>query len=187
MCAYDGFNADPKLAEVTKAAATGYFGCSTAKECLPAKLRHGDAVLVYRVDGDWTCGYLTERGGAGPGWVRSQNIRAVAADPNPPLAAWTGTWKGGEDRVTIRLSKTPGALELEGAAAWHGVGSVVHTGDIEGEATPRGNHLHYADSDSAEACSIDLTLSGKFIIASDNNHCGGMNVRFEGIWKRSGN
>ena len=30
-----------------------------------------------------------------------------------------------------------------------------------------------------------VALIGKYILANDNNMCGGMNVRFWGIWKRA--
>jgi hypothetical protein len=161
LCTYDGFSTNPKLAEVA-----------------------GDPLLVYRVEGAWTCGYLSQHGGAGPAWVRSAEIRLVQVDPNPPLAAWAGTWKGGEDRVTIQLSKTPGSLALKGAAVWRGRANAVHTGDFEGEGTPQGNHLHFVDS-GTDSCTIDFTLVGAYIVADDNNKCGGMNVRFQGIWKRA--
>jgi hypothetical protein len=183
-CSYEGFNASPKVATIVAKSATGYFGCSTEKNCLATKLASGDPVLVYRADGEWTCGYLTARDGAGPGWVRSAEIRLVDIDPTPPLTAWAGTWKGGEDSVTIKPSDKPGQLDLNGAAEWQGRADVVHTGDFSGSATPAGNHVHFAE-DGAESCTIDLTLAGQFIIASDNERCGGMNVRFQGIWKRA--
>lgn len=158
-CSYDGFGTNPKLAEVA-----------------------GDPMLVYRMEGEWTCGYLSKRDGAGPAWVRSADVRLVQVDTNPPLAAWAGTWKGGEDHVTIRLSKTAGKLMLKGDAVWQGRAGSVHTGDFEGEAIPQGNRLHFADG-GAESCTIDMTLVGGYIVAEDNNKCGGMNVRFQGIWK----
>ena len=48
------------------------------------------------------------------------------------------------------------------------------------EASPGGNHLHLED----DSCKIDLALIGKYILANDNNMCGGMNVRFWSVWKR---
>jgi hypothetical protein len=35
-------------------------------------------------------------------------------------------------------------------------------------------------------CVLDLALVGKYIVAGDNEHCGGANVRLWGIWKRTG-
>ena len=179
-CSFDGFSADPKLAEVTKAT-VGYFGCLMAKDCRPAKLAAGEALMPYNSDGDWTCAYLQQRDGAGPGWVRPQDIRAVPADPAPPLDAWSGTWVNRGDHIRIVASKASGKLHLEGDAKWHGIADVVHYGKFAGAATPVGNHLHFVD----DPCIVDLTLIGKFLVANDNNQCGGMNVRFLGLWTRS--
>jgi hypothetical protein len=160
-CDFDGFDTNSKLAE---------------------NLKTGDPVVVNRVEGDWTCGYLVGRKGSGQGWVRSRDIRLVDSDPNPPLTAWTGTWVQQENRIRIQNSNIPGKLSLEGEAYWHGFGDNVHSGEFSGEATPTGNKLHFTDGD--DSCTIDLALSGKYILANDNNTCGGLNVRFWGVWKR---
>jgi hypothetical protein len=186
MCNFDGFDKKPALAEVTAPRqAKGYFGCSTGGNCVSTNLAPGDAVLVYRVDGDWTCGYLSQRNGAGPAWVRSRDIHPVSFDRAPALSAWVGNWANGKDRIGIQVSKSPGKLDLHGAATWHGGGGVVHTGDFEGEAVPDGHRLHFVE-DSADSCTVDLTLIGEYLLANDNAMCGGMNVRFWGIWKRTG-
>jgi hypothetical protein len=102
------------------------------------------------------------------------------------LKAWLGTWKGGEDRVVIGLSKVPGKLSLKGTAHWHGARGVVHYGEFSGQVEPDGNHLHFAEGRPfAWGCVVDLTLFGEYIVADDNQGCGGMNVRFIGIWKRA--
>jgi hypothetical protein len=159
-CIFDGFDTDSKLAET---------------------LKNGDPVVVTRVEGDWTCGYLVGRKGSGPGWVRSRDIRLVDSDPNPPLVAWTGTWVQGENQIRIQSSKTPGELDLEGEAYWHGIGDNVHSGEFASAATPAGNHLHVED----DACHIDLAVIGRYLLANDNDNCGGLNVRFWGVWKHS--
>jgi hypothetical protein len=179
-CAFDGFSADGKLAEVTRSTA-GYYGCGSRIDCLPAKLAAGDVVAPYHTDGDWTCAYLQQRGGAGPGWVKTRDIRILPADPVPEPSAWAGTWANSRDR--IRIAASNGKLHLTGEAEWHGAGGVVHTGDFEGDASPHGNHLHYVEA-GPDSCTIDLTLIGHYLVANDNERCGGMNVRFWGVWKR---
>ena len=158
-CIFDGFDTNAKLAEI---------------------INTGDPVVVSRVEGDWTCGYLTSRKGAAQGWVRSHDIRLLSFDPNPPLAAWIGTWAQDENRIRIQNSKTAGKVTLDGEAYWHGLRGNVNSGEFSAEATPAGNHLHLED----ELCQIDLAMWGKYLLASDNNMCGGMNVRFWGVWKR---
>ncbi|HUA18383.1 MAG TPA: hypothetical protein VMB25_06535 [Bryobacteraceae bacterium] len=169
-CDFDGFDINAKLAEV-KTATTGYY------QSLAMKLKPGDTVVVNRVEGDWTCGYLISRRGAAQGWVRSNDISPVDVDPNPPLTAWIGSWVQGENRVEIQVAK--GKLDLRGEAYWHGIGDNVHTGEFSAEALPAGNKLHAED----DVCKIDLALIGKYILTNDNNMCGGANVRFWGVWK----
>ncbi|MEI9973427.1 MAG: hypothetical protein WDO73_16115 [Ignavibacteriota bacterium] len=166
-CDFDGFSTAPRLAEVTKAT-VGYFGCSTSKDCLPAKLAAGDTVTLYRADGDWTCGYLHQSDGAGPGWVRSADIRELQPDPAPPVSAWVGAWVNGAGRIEIATAKPPGKLHLLGKAEWRGTSS-VHTGSFEDEAAPSGNHLQV----DVDPCTVDLTLIGNYLVANDNGECGG--------------
>ena len=163
-CAFDGFSADGKLAEVMRSTA-GYYGCGSRIDCLPAKLAAGDVVAPYHTDGDWTCAYLQQRDGAGPGWVKTRDIRILPADPAPPPGAWAGTWANGRGR--IRIAASNGKLHLTGEAEWHGAGGVVHTGDFEGDVSPQGNHLHYVE-EGADSCTVDLTLIGHYLVANDN-------------------
>jgi hypothetical protein len=159
QCAFDGFEKPGQLAEV-----------------IATKNANG-SFLIYRVEGDWSCGYLTERKGAGPQWILTKNLRVVSADPKPKLEAWAGTWVGGEDTVEIHAQN--GKLKAKGDGVW-GSGASTHTGAFEGEAVPDGNHVRITDDD----CRVDMTLIGNYIVASDNMQCGGLNVRFQGVWKR---
>jgi len=45
--------------------------------------------------------------------------------------------------------------------------------------------LHVVDGAGSDACMVDLTLVGRYLVVTDNNMCGGVNVRFWGIWVRS--
>jgi len=180
-CDFDGFDVNSKLAEAAKPT-TAYYGCAMGK-CLPMNLRPGDPVVINRADGDWICGYLVARKGSAQGWVRSSDFRPVNFGPSPPATSWVGTWAQEENRIHIKSSKTPGKLDLKGEAYWHGGGDNVHEGEFSAEATPAGNKMHAED----DACKIDLALTGNYLLANDNNMCGGMNVRFWGVWKRSAN
>jgi hypothetical protein len=175
-CRFEGF--DTKFALVLTARATdGYVLCPPGGDCRPSPLKAGEPIVVYYTEGDWTCAGLP----GGPGWVRSSDTRPITADPSPPRDAWVGTWEDGAGRITIRRSTTGGGLALDGTARWDGANGVVHTGQFSTEATPDGNRLHVVQ----ESCVIDLALHGGFILTEDNNGCGGMNVRFSGIWRRS--
>jgi hypothetical protein len=180
-CDFDGFDTNSKLAEVAKPT-TAYYGCAVGR-CLSMALKLGDPVVSTRAEGDWTCGYLVARKGSAQGWVPSAYIRPLPLDPNPSLDAWVGKWVQKGDSIIIVTTKTPGKLDLEGEAYWHGVGGNVHSGSLSGEVRPVGNKLHYSEGD---ICTVDLVLLGKYMLANDNNMCGGMNVRFWGLWRRAG-
>ena len=180
LCQFDGFGGNPKLAEVVTAPkAVAYFGCdANEKTCPPTSLSPGDPILIYQESGDWTCGYISQANGSGPGWVRSKDIQLVRVNENPPLDAWLGTWKYFDDKLSIKRGKVLGALALDGEAYWHGMAGSVHVGDINGQAAPTGNHMHYEDGSGQITCTVDLTLLGRYLMLNDNAKCGGMNVRF---------
>lgn len=182
---YDGWATPPEqrlvIAEVTAQHATLLTECQSQGECVASySYAPGTPVLIYRQSGGWTCGYFSGRKGAGPNWIRSDQLRVLSYNPRPSLKEWLGIWIGGEDRVSIHAAKTLGALRLEGNAEWHGAGDNAHIGAMEGTVVPDGNRLHLVSG----VCTVDMTLLGNYIVASDNMNCGGLNARFEGIWKR---
>jgi hypothetical protein len=185
----DGFAATPgqkmQIADVAARAAVKLQECGSKEGCIVSPAAWGMPVLIYRVKGGWTCGYFSGRDGAGPAWIRSDALRVVPYDADPPLSAWLGTWAGGEDRVLIRAGSMPGTLHLMGNAEWHGEGDDAHFADMNGSASPAGDRLHFVQN-GANSCTIDMTLLDRYILASDNELCGGINARFQGVWKRTG-
>jgi hypothetical protein len=185
-CPFVGFESGsqkkPNLAEVnTKTLALTWTACDSSKGCFSLKVDPGSPVLIYRNNGEWTCGYGVDRHGAGPAWFRTKDLRPLEFTTDPPIEAWYGVWKDGGDRVAISASKNAGELRLVGNAIWQGANGNEHFGDAKGKAVPSGNRLHIVDG----GCVIDLTLAGKYILADDNQGCGGMNVSFSGFWKRA--
>lgn len=174
-----------QIAEVKRPAAVQLEQCGSEKGCIVSPTALGTPVLIYRELGEWTCGYISGRNGAGPAWIRSDALDIVPYDARPPLNAWVGTWTGGEDRVVIRAGSLAGILHVVGNAEWHGMGDDVHFGDLEGAASPVGNHLHFVQN-GPNSCTLEMTLLNRYILASDNGLCGALNVRFQGIWKRTG-
>jgi len=172
-----------QIAKVAKQAAVQLEVCGSPKGCVEAPVALGTPVEIYRRQGGWTCGYISGHDGAGPAWIRSEALSVLPYDGNPSLRAWLGTWTGGEDRVRIRAGSVAGTVRLEGSAMWSGK-YTAHFGDTKGSASPEGNHLHFVEN-GPDSCSIEMTLLGRYIIASDNQACGGLNARFQGIWKRA--
>ena len=186
--AYNGFALSPgekvQIAEVAKKGGVQLEACGASTACIQAPVAWQTPVQIYRQQGEWTCGYVSGRDGAGPAWIRTENLRVVSYDEHPPLAAWVGAWSGGEVHVRLRAGSAPGTLQLVGSAVWHGK-FTSNFGDTRGSGSPVGNHLHFVE-EGPDSCTIDMTLLGRYILAEDNMQCGGMNVRFQGIWRRVG-
>jgi hypothetical protein len=60
------------------------------------------------------------------------------------------------------------------------LGDNIHTGVVNGSARPEGNVLVVED----DICRATLRLVGDYLVVSDNSDCGGMNVRFDGVYRR---
>lgn len=181
-CPFDGFSATPKLV-VTVASSVGYYGCSVKSGCLTTNINKDQPIVLFQKSAEWICGYVDDKDGATPAWISAKEVREVGPDPIPPVTAWLGTWRNGANRIVIKRPGDPYKLTLVGHATWHGRAGVEHSGDVTGDVTPSGDHIHY--SEGGESCAIDLTLFGNYMVANDNDRCGGMNVRFWGIWRRS--
>lgn len=141
----------------------------------------GDEVLVSRTYGKWICGwYQPRKGGETVGWLPADKLVMPAPPARPALASWLGLWKYGRKSLDIRRDSKSGLLKVRGYAIWEGVGANVHLGGVEAVARPQGNELILVE----ELCRVSLKLVGDYIVASDNSECGGVNVRFNGVYRK---
>jgi len=141
----------------------------------------GDHVLVSRTYGQWVCGwYQPRKGGETVGWLRADKLLVSEPPARPALADWVGSWKYAGKSLDIRRDGKPGLLKVKGYAIWEGVGANVHVGGVEAVAQPQVNELVLVE----EECRVTLKLVGNYIVASDNSGCGGVNVRFDGVFRR---
>jgi hypothetical protein len=143
----------------------------------PLALRGRVPAVVYHAERGWTCAGFQD----GPRWVRSTELRVMAVNTTPRITAWVGRWTLPAGLAAIRLGSGD-TLRIEGHALWLGAGDVSHSGRIKALAVPSGNRMRFVQG----TCVLDLALVGKYIVAGDNEHCGGANVRLWGIWKRTG-
>lgn len=116
------------------------------------------------------------------GWLPQARVRTPPLDRAPPLAAWTGTWRSGDDTVVLTAARD-GRLSVHGRAYWPGHGiPPQHTGKLSGTAQPEGNRITFADEDPT-ICVAKLELLGPALLAAnDNGRCGGANVSFGGVY-----
>ena len=71
------------------------------------------------------------------------------------------------------------ALPLLAALA-AGCGS--NLGQVEARAIPQGADVEFAE----DTCRVRVHSLGEVLIVADNSECGGMNVRFNGVYRRAG-
>ncbi len=155
----------------------------------PKNSKATQIIATGQTQGKWTCAFYD----GAPGWLPTASLSPLPLKPAPPLNAWVGWYRQGkpvpgfkDDRLLIQPGKTPGALHVSGRAYWYGANDNVHLGGVNADATPIGRFLHVVDGNDEGACVLDLVLdpSTHTLSATDNENCGGMNVRFWGKWTR---
>jgi hypothetical protein len=82
-----------------------------------------------------------------------------------------------------------GRLRVQGDATWVGNAATgnVNTGQIDGTFTLQGDKVIYKDDGGEEACRFTMTFARDLLIVTeDNGKCGGLNVSFDGRYKKFG-
>lgn len=141
-----------------------------------------DEIIIAKVINNWACSwYQPKKGSATLGWLPLEKITLSNAATNPTLNRWVGTWNYADNDIEIELGDD-GELKVSGNAVWKGVNDNVHIGEVNGSAKPKGNQLKIVED--AEGCQVELKLIGNFLIATDNSKCGGLNVQFDGVYRK---
>ena len=110
-------------------------------------------------------------------------IDFIGIDNYMPLA----DWRDGDDHLVIGVRG--GQLHVEGDAYWPSANPTPEVrpygpnmGQVEALAAPTGNTVVFHDA----TCTLRAHLLGDYLIVADNSECGGMNVRFNGVYRRAG-
>ncbi len=168
-------------------------GCPENDSCIrKAYLVNGDRLLVGNETDGWACVWYFGKEHEFVGWLPAHHVRAQVAANAPEADDWTGRWvpiAGGNQIVITRPSPT-GPLAVEGEAIWQGgINSygerVVHVGAFEGKARPAGDLLKISEGDDTYDCSVTLQHVAGNLVVTDNSHCGGMNVRFDDVYRKT--
>lgn len=158
-------------------------GCPSADaKCrMRSYLITGNQVLVSRRYGSWICSwYQPLKGHETVGWLPVDSLAISDHPASPPLEKWVGRWKYYDQSLDIVRDRKSGTLRVKGDAIWRGLGDNVHVGSVAARSLPQGNQLILVE----EECRVTLKLVGDYIVASDNSECGGMNVRFNGVYRK---
>jgi len=97
---------------------------------------------------------------------------------------YTRYFEGAEDnnRAEITLSKQGNKIQISGFSLWVSSNNSPHTGEFEGHVILKENAEGHFNQGECQF-TINYTLD-ELIITEDNYQCGGMNVTFNGLYKR---
>jgi hypothetical protein len=152
-------------------------GCRNRSNVSP-----GQEVLTSKSRNGFVCAFFPDRSGGAAGWVPESELAAEPVNATPALRAWTGKWLDSDNWITIKLDGA--SLAAQGGASYRGRTS-VNFGAVESAAIPQGNHVSFSEGADEKSCHVKATLAGKYLVVSDDEHCGGMNVRFDGVYQRA--
>lgn len=156
-------------------------GCPGPKCRTKAYVIPGDELIVSRSFGDWLCAwYQPSKGSETVGWIPSHQLSVAETLESPPQSAWLGRWEFYYQTLDISRDAKTGLLRVEGEAFWKGLGDNIHMGAVNGNARPEGNLLVVED----DICRVTLRLVGASLVVTDNSDCGGVNVRFDGVYRK---
>lgn len=131
--------------------------------------------------GDWVCVGLPGKGklGTTSGWLPAARWNSHDSAPQPN-ASWVGVWQNQSAKISVEGAAVD-KLAVEGHALW--VGGPLkepHFGEFEITGAQSNGVISTTEADS---CQVAVRLIGDFLVAVDNNSCGGMNVRFDGLYR----
>jgi hypothetical protein len=163
----------------------------------------GDVLVASSTRGAFTSvTFVSPAGKTRSGWLDSAGLTRIAAGTR-----WQGVWKAWESEIEVTPGRIRGTLHVEGSANWGGhdpqrvaIGG-VHVGEFAVDARAAGGRIAFSVDESGEGttarsfddapeeehrCRVQLRLLGPYLLAHDNNACGGANVSFTGTYRLSG-
>ncbi len=162
--------------------------CPNNKNCrLKSYLINDDEVIVSRKFGNFACAWFqTKKGAETVGWIPLEKLEFINSVQSAGKSAWTGKWKFYDSDINIAATGKADVYKITGSAFWQGLRKDnVHIGELDGEAKLVETILKYGEGSGDEFdCKVTMRLIGDYLIASDNNNCGGVNVSFSGVYRK---
>lgn len=155
----------------------GNANCKTRSYVIP-----GDEVIVSRTYGNYACSWFQpKKGFETVGWISLDKLRF---EENVSGANWLGNWSYAENSINIARAKTPGMVHVTGNAFWKGLGDNIHIGEIDFLGSIKGTKMSLGEEGEYE-CRVKMQCAGKYLVVSDNLNCGGVNVSFNGVYRKA--
>lgn len=161
-----------------------------------------DEVVVIGTKGDFVCAsYAGKQGRVTDGWLPRSAISIVQDQPDVSVKDWIGRWQSGsEQSIVIEQVDKAGVLAIKGDATWGASDpervkrGAINIGSLEGETKVEGAILSFGigengtlpfdQADEAD-CKVQMQRLGPYLLVKDNNNCGGMNVSFTSVYRRT--
>lgn len=162
--------------------------CPNSEKCrLKSYIIPNDEVIVSRKFGNFVCAWFQpKKGSETVGWVSLDKIEFLDMVKSVGKEDWTGNWKFYDSEIKIAPTAKPDVYKITGNAFWKGLGDNIHIGELDGDAKLVATNLKYGEDDEDEfSCKVTMKLINRFMIVSDNMNCGGANVSFSGVYRRS--
>ncbi len=146
----------------------------------------GDVVVTGLMAGQYVCALFHSKTTESAGFLLRSELSFKPVVAAMPHSAWIGTWRNGDDEITLRAAGA--ALAVTGYAFWPSAAPSEyqpspHVGEVSGTARPVSNTVIFAGK-SVDDCRVSLTLLPPYLLARDNRQCGGMNVSFTGVYRK---
>lgn len=146
----------------------------------------GDVLLVSKKRGRFQCAYYPNKSGGSAGWIPSNRMSEVVVDTAPKSDRWAGKWVDGDN--TLKIDIADQKLHMQGEAWWPGKNPPPedfpygpNMGEVAANAKPDGNAVTFLDGE----CRIQAVLVNDYLVVHDNHVCGGMNVNFDGVYRKN--
>jgi len=163
--------------------------CPKDKPCgsrQKAYLVSGDAVFAGPPNRGFRCAYYGRPNGKiVAGFIPDDNLKPMTEDPSMSIDFVIGTWNYENDSIGIKAAAA-GQVSGDGQATYQ-TAETVNEGSFSAQAPLAAGQkeLVFKEGNDESSCVVKLHRRGPYLIASDNNYCGGLNVRFDGIYTKA--
>jgi hypothetical protein len=125
--------------------------------------------------------YGSSNGKIVAGFIPVENLKAIAEDNGMSVDFLIGTWKYESDSIEIKPAAA-GKVGGDGQA-YYQTAETVNEGSFSAQAplVAGQQELVFKEGNDESSCVVKLHRRGPYLVASDNNNCGGLNVSFSEI------
>jgi hypothetical protein len=140
----------------------------------------GDQVFVSKEKDGFRCAYYGTAGGKLiAGFLPAGSLAPLDEETQLTAGFLAGEWRSGDQDVVGIAATANGKVHASGSAIWQGMGD-PHTGEFEADSAVTAAETVFHD----DSCEVHVHRRGNYLLLDDNSQCGGMNVRFQGIYVR---